>query len=213
MTARPIIFVLAGVNGAGKSSIGGEAVARKGLGWFNPDTFTRKLAAESGLDLATANARAWAEGVRQLDQAVAGGLSHAFETTLGGWTIPAKLKAAARSHDVEIWFCGLASPDLHVARVKVRVANGGHDIPEAKIRERYTRALGNLIDLMPHLSYFRAYDNSATVLPGMPVPDPFLVLETHGPRVVYPTDAESLKITPDWAGPIVEAALQMAERG
>ena len=41
---RPVLYVLAGVNGAGKSSVGGHLLERNGLTWFNPDTFasTRK---------------------------------------------------------------------------------------------------------------------------------------------------------------------------
>ena len=161
--SRPVLFVLAGVNGAGKSSIGGHLLEQQGLTWFNPDTFARELVAASGCDQGTANAHAWAEGVRRLDEAIAGGHSHAFETTLGGRTIAARIAAATRTHDVMIWFCGLASPDLHVARVRARVAAGGHDIPEAKIRERYPQALQNLITLMPDLAHLQVYDNSAEV--------------------------------------------------
>ena len=40
---------------------------------------------------------------------------------------------ATRTHDVILWFCGLASADLHVSRVQARVAAGGHDIPEPKM--------------------------------------------------------------------------------
>ncbi len=81
MAARPVLLVLAGVNGAGKSSIGGNVMLRRaGLPWFNPDTYTRLLV-QGGLALAQANALAWQHGVDLLDQAVAAGHSHAFETT------------------------------------------------------------------------------------------------------------------------------------
>ena len=39
--ARPCILVLAGVNGAGKSSVGGALLAEHGLAWFNPDSYAR----------------------------------------------------------------------------------------------------------------------------------------------------------------------------
>ena len=58
--ARPFIFVLAGVNGAGKSSVGGALLAEHGLTWFNPDAFARGLIAELGLAQIEANGRAWA---------------------------------------------------------------------------------------------------------------------------------------------------------
>ncbi len=53
-----------------------------------------------------------------------------------------------------------------MARVRARVAAGGHDIPESKIRERYTSALENLILLMPNLAHLQVYDNSVNVAPG-----------------------------------------------
>lgn len=69
--ARPVLYVLAGVNGAGKSSIGGHVLTREGLTWFNPDTFARELIEATGCDHESANAHAWAEGVRRLGDAVA----------------------------------------------------------------------------------------------------------------------------------------------
>jgi predicted ABC-type ATPase len=94
--SRPVLFVLAGVNGAGKSSIGGHLLEQRQLPWFNPDTFARELRVIAGCDQATANARAWNESVRRLDDAIAGGFDHAFETTLGGHTIAATIAEAAR---------------------------------------------------------------------------------------------------------------------
>ena len=206
---RPVLFVLAGVNGAGKSSIGGHLLAQQRLTWFNPDTFARELVAASGCGQATANAHAWSESVRRLDEAIAGGHSHAFETTLGGHTVAERIAAAARTHDVLMWFCGLVSPDLHVARVRARVAAGGHDIPEARIRERYPQALQNLIALMPRLAHLQVYDNSTEVDAGSPIPDPMLVLEMQDGRLMWPAsdDVDALRRTPDWAKPLMEAAL------
>lgn len=209
-TSRPVLLVLAGVNGAGKSSIGGNVMLRRaGLSWFNPDTYTRLLV-QSGLPLADANARAWQHGVNLLDQALAAGHSHAFETTLGGSTMAQKIAAAARTHDVLVWFCGLASPEQHLARVAARVAAGGHDIPPAKIRERWLHAPLNLIALMPHLSGLRVFDNSAEAAPGTAVPDPVLVLQVQRGVVRYPLLLQDLEKTPAWAKPIVQAARTLA---
>ena len=210
--ARPVLYVLVGVNGACKSSIGGHLLARAGLIWFNPDTFARELIAITGCHQESANAQAWAEGVRRLDEAVAGRQSHAFETTLGGRTIAAKLQAATSSHDVIIWFCGLDSPDRHLARVQARVAQGGHDIPEAKIRARYAQAQQNLLALMPDLAHLAVCDNSVEVAIGDPIPDPVLVLELADRRLVYPAgdDTATLGGTPEWAKAMVEAALSLA---
>jgi len=78
--------------------------------------------------------------MRRLEEAIAKDLNHAFETTLGGNSSDGKDSGGHKTHDVLIWFCGLSSPELHIARVEARVAAGGHPIPEEKIRERYPRA-------------------------------------------------------------------------
>lgn len=208
--ARAVLYVLAGVNGAGKSSIGGHLLERNGLAWFNPDTFARELKVATGCDLETANAHAWQEGMRRLDEAIANGLNHAFETTLGGNTVTAKILEATRTHDVLIWFCGLSSAEMHIARVKARVAAGGHPIPEEKIRERYPLAQLNLIKLMPRAAYITVYDNSTEALSDGVVPDPLLVLEMENGRVISPApnDLNALQRTPEWSKSIIEAALR-----
>ena len=211
MPTRPVLYVLAGVNGAGKSSIGGHLLTRAGLAWFNPDRFARELIAATGMDQTAANAAAWQEGMRRLDAAIAQGQSFAFETTLGGRSVPARLLAASRTHDVLVWFCGLDSPELHLQRVRQRVAAGGHDIPEAKVRERWHSAIANLIALLPDLAEVRLFDNSTSVAPGQPVPDPVPVAVIQNGRLVWPAsnDAAQLARTPDWAKPVLEAALQL----
>lgn len=113
--------------------------------------------------------------MRRLDAALEAGATHTFETNLGGRTVPARILDATRSHDVIMWFCGLSSPEQHLARVRARVASG-HDIPEAKIRERWCAAQLNLIALMQHLGHLQIYDNSRDVGAGEPIPDPTLVL-------------------------------------
>jgi predicted ABC-type ATPase len=211
---RPILYVLAGVNGAGKSSIGGHLLEREGLTWFNPDTFARELKAATGCDQESANAQAWQEGMRRLDEALAKGLNYAFETTLGGKTVAAKILQATKTHDVLIWFCGLSSPELHIARVKARVAAGGHPIPAEKIRERYPLAQLNLMNLMPHVAYMKVYDNSAEAATDGTVPDPLLVLEMEEGRVISPAadDLKALQRAPEWTKSILEAALRALPR-
>ena len=204
---RPVLLVLAGVNGAGKSSIGGHLLQQVGLDWFNSDTFARELMTTTRCSQTDANAAAWQDGLRRLDTALAQGRNHAFETTLGGNTMPARVKAAAQTHDVMVWYCGLSSPERHIARVKARVSVGGHDIPETKIRERYRTALQNLIALLPGLAHVQVYDNSVEALPGASIPDPVLVAEMHGGKLTWPTALKSLKGTPQWAKPLLEAAL------
>ena len=208
--ARPFVLVLAGVNGAGKSSVGGALLADHGLAWYNPDSYARELVAQLGLEVEEANGRAWEFGRAQLAAAIADGRNHAFETTLGANTIPEMLARASRSHDVVMIFCGLASAEMHLRRVQARVASGGHDIPVTKIRERWISSRINLIRLMPLLARLQVFDNSAEAAPGEEIPDPVLLLETIGGRLVFPPadDAAALQATPEWARPIVQAAIE-----
>lgn len=209
--ARPFILVLAGVNGAGKSSLGGAMVETAGLAWFNPDTYARELIAQLGIARDEANAIAWQHGRELLETAIAQGTNHAFETTLGANTIPSLLAQAARTHDVMTIFVGLASPEQHIGRVRLRVAHGGHPIPEEKIRERWTTSRTNLIALLPHLARLRVFDNSTEASPGGLIPEPLLVLEMKDARVLHPDsrDAAALARTPQWARAIVQAAIEL----
>ena len=195
------IYVLAGTNGAGKSSVGGAAFARHDGAYFNPDEATRIIAtANPRMRLAEANGLAWQVGYQMLHASIVDGSRYAFETTLGGQTITQTLiDAAKRGIKIFLWYCALKSADLHVARVAARVQRGGHDIPENKIRERYNESRRNLVRLLPHLEVLRVYDNSAE---SRTSPKPLLVLEMRQRKLVY----ADLKTTPEWAKPIVAAA-------
>jgi predicted ABC-type ATPase len=197
--------VLAGTNGAGKSSIAGAALERAGGGFYNPDRATRAYV-DRGLPLPEANARAWGRGVRQLEGAIRGGTPYAFETTLGGRTITRiLLAAAAQGRSIRIWYVGLASPELHIERVRARVAAGGHDIPEEKIRERWDSSRMNLIRLLPHLRELVLFDNSRGVdLSRGEAPCPEKLLHMKDGEVIAVAEPGTV---PAWAKPIIQAAL------
>jgi predicted ABC-type ATPase len=212
-TRRPRIFVLAGVNGAGKSSVGGTMLGDFGLIWFNPDTFSRALMARAAIAKEEADADSWAYGKTRLEAAIAGLANFAFETTLGGNTIPRLLGEAARTHDIVMIYCGLVSVEMHMARVRQRVASGGHDIPIDKIKERWVSSRDNLIQLLPRLAHLQVFDNSAEVPIGHDVPPLFLVLEVKHGEILYPArnDVAAIAATPGWAKPIVAAALRLED--
>ena len=200
--------MLAGVNGAGKSSIGGAAIRHFDGEYYNPDEAARALmAARPGMKQSEANAAAWHQGRRLLERAVAEGLDFAFETTLGGSTLSRLLELAAeKGAEVHVMYIGLASPELHLARVSARVRAGGHDIPEADIRRRYEHSRLNLVHLLPKLASLRVYDNSAEADPAKGrTPEPRLVLYMEKGKIRNPED---LARAPGWAKPIVAAALK-----
>ena len=101
---------------------------------------------------------------------------------------------------------GLSSAELHIARVRARVAKGGHDIPEPRIRDRYDRSRLNLIHLMARLTELRVYDNSDEADPGAgAIPKPKLLLHLASGKIVRTC---KLAATPGWAKPILAAALK-----
>ncbi|WP_310324419.1 AAA family ATPase [Roseateles asaccharophilus] len=200
--------MLAGVNGAGKSSVGGRALEAAGAPFFNPDIVAARLRqANPGLSNEQVNGLAWTAGRRGLEKALAQGLTYAFETTLGGNSIVKLLLEGARAGvDVHVWFAGLATPEMHLQRIAARVAAGGHDIPETKVRERFDASRSNLVKLMPHLASLRVYDNSIEADPRAGKrPQPVLLLQMQAGRVV--THAP-LRSVPAWAKPLLAAALR-----
>lgn len=203
------IYVLAGVNGAGKSSIGGAAFRASGADYYNPDEAARELlAANPALTQSDASSAAWRKGVELLTRAIGERKDFAFETTLGANTIPRLLaQAASQGIEVYVWYVGLSSPDLHIERVRDRVRQGGHDIAAEHIHRRYQHSRLNLIDLLPRITALRIYDNSADGDPAAgKIPKPKLVLDMENGKIFNPRD---LKNTPGWAKPIVAAALKL----
>ena len=205
------IRVVAGVNGAGKSSIVGATIRDRGGEYYNPDEAARQIvAANPGLGQTEANAAAWEQGRKLLERAIDHGFDFTFETTLGGNTMPGLLaEAATRGVEVHVFYVGLGSADAHIERVRQRVRAGGHDIPEADIRRRCRHSLINLVTLLPVLTELRVYDNSATADPAAgQAPQPVSVLHMQRGRIVGPSD---LTATPAWAKPIVAAALELTQ--
>ena len=203
----PRIYVLAGVNGAGKSSIGGAMLAEAGIEFYNPDSAAREFHLKlPGISQEEANGLAWQEGRRLLEKAIDERKDFTFETTLGGNTMASLLeKASGAGFEVRIWYVGLESADLHIARVRSRVAMGGHDIPEAKIRERYARSRMKLIELLPHLAELKVFDNTEEGDPQKgQAPSPKLLLHMKWGKIVSSSD---LSLVPPWAKPILPAAI------
>jgi len=205
---HPCIYVLAGTNGAGKSSVGGAAIRERGADYFNPDEADRRIrSANPHVSQEDANIAAWHEGKHLLEEAIASRLTFAFETTLGGETITGLLQQALAARiEVRVWYVGLTSPEQHIARVRARVARGGHDIREDKIRERYDSSRLNLIRLLPEWTEARVFDNSAEADPATgSAPTPLLVLHMVHGKIVTVCD---LAQVPDWAKPVVVAAVK-----
>lgn len=199
-----MILVLAGVNGAGKSSIGGANLRANGQDWYNPDEIAREMLLRFPERLPQEiDSQVWREGLNRLRYAIRTNTNFAYETTLGGNSMTAALlDAIAAGVAVKVWYCVLETPELHIERVAARVTRGGHDIPEHKIRERYVSSMRNLCRLPPGLDKLAVYDNSMPLgtngLPGVRE----LVLVENGKIMRLDTDM------PSWAKPVAAVCLQ-----
>ena len=196
--------MIAGVNGAGKSTVLGTWIRADGADYFNPDEVTRHLMAENpALSLNEANSNAWTMNFEQLRLVIDTNQDYAFETTLGGNSICAELhRAIEMGVQVSIFYCGLASPELHIERVAARVANGGHDIPEDKIRERWKNSIHNLMTLIPSCTEVTVFDNSVGLSNGLPSPVLLFSL-VDGVFVTMP-----IRDMPEWAKPLAQVAIK-----
>ena len=151
MSAAPLFVLVGGVNGAGKSTF---AQDKKTLGEFveldsrevefiNPDLVTRALIAQHPqLTVSEANLRAAVESEAQVDRLIREAKrSFVIETVLSTDKYEARIvEALKRGFDVLFVYVLLESVKQSVERVAIRVANGGHDVPLKKIRERWERS-------------------------------------------------------------------------
>jgi predicted ABC-type ATPase len=155
------IVIIAGPNGAGKTTFAQEFLPNEAN---CPDFINADLIAR-GLSPFAPEKAALQAGKIMLDQIAAKvrrGDSFAFETTLSGVNyarhIPRWRKAG---YHVKLVFLSLPSPEFAVARVRARVASGGHDVPEEVVRRRFAAGWRNFYDVYrPLMDGWTLYDNS-----------------------------------------------------
>ena len=146
---RPIIIALAGSNGSGKSTFYESYLSDAGLRFINADELSASLGLSpyEAAELATSLRR---ELVNQLE-------SFIFETVLSdpvGEKVDQLASYAALGYTVVLIFIRLESVDESSRRVAMRVCQGGHDVPEDRLRARFERTLANLqraIQRLPHV--------------------------------------------------------------
>ena len=89
------------------------------------------------------------------------GNDFSFETVMSH---PDKLeflkRAVMSGYHVYLYFISTDDVRVNIARIKTRVKNGGHDVPEDKIRNRYIRSLELLYDAMKICYKSYLFDNS-----------------------------------------------------
>lgn len=157
------LFIISGCNGAGKTTasytilpdmlncyefVNADEIA-KGLSPFNPN----KVSIKAGRLM-----------LARINELLENNVDFAFETTLATKGYVKKvLKAQKKGYFVTVLYFWLNSPELAIERVRIRVQEGGHDIPEETIRRRYDLGIKNMFDLyVPIADYWMFIDNSKT---------------------------------------------------
>ncbi len=133
----PRIFIIAGPNGAGKTTFANEFLPNEPQcpNFINADLIAAGLYPYHPEKAAIAAGRLM---LQQIDHHVAHGENFAFETTLSGRTYLKRIPDwKEKGYKINLHFLRLDSPEQAITRVKQRVQEGGHDIPEAVIRRRF----------------------------------------------------------------------------
>lgn len=164
---RPTFWIVAGPNGSGKSSLYGntEIEAFDQSVWIiNPDLLTQRIQQVENLSLTQANLQAVVRIEAWVDASIRAHQTVGVETVLSTDKYRRLVMAAKeRQFEFRLIFVMLRSPDLNVERVRLRVSKGGHNVPEAKIRERWGKSLGQLGWFLDQADQAAIFDNSGAV--------------------------------------------------
>jgi len=157
----PNLYIIAGCNGAGKTTasytilpeilsckefVNADEIA-KGLSPFQPDT----VSFHAGRLM-----------IERIDLLIEQNLDFAIETTLTTLSYQSTIKLArAKGYNITLLFFWLNDVNLAIERVKTRVVEGGHNIPEEVIIRRYKKGIKNLLQNFVNLcDYWLVIDNS-----------------------------------------------------
>ena len=191
---RPRLLVVAGPNGSGKTTVTEQGLAHEWFGgceYINPDLIARDEFGDWNSPEAVRKAASLAEERRE--HALHMEHSLAFETVFSG---PDKVDFIRRGlragFFVRLFFVGTESPTINASRVALRVMQGGHDVPIAKIVSRYYKSIANCAAVAREVDRLYLYDNSVDDM------KPRLVLRAAGGRI-----ARLYGSIPAWMEPIV----------
>ena len=144
------LYLIAGANGSGKSTIARKLLPSEGLQFVNPDDIAREL---NPAKPEKAKVAAGKEALRRIDSFFASVTSFAIETTLSGMVhIKTLRRAKELGYKSTIIYVFVDSPEVCIARIAARVKNGGHYIPDEDVRRRYVRSKHNFLKVYATLA-------------------------------------------------------------
>jgi predicted ABC-type ATPase len=153
----PTLTLVAGPNGSGKSTLS-AAIAGQGTVIVDPDAIAREIDARRPSRAAIPAARRAILLCRSL---IATRATFIVESTLAGRGAISLMRDAQREgYRTVLVYVALGDPDLQIERVRLRVAQGGHDIPDADIRRRYFRSLARAPEALRLADEVAVFDNA-----------------------------------------------------
>jgi predicted ABC-type ATPase len=159
--------MVAGPNGSGKSSLYGNTdieVIGQSVWIINPDLLTGRIQQVEKLSQSEANVEAVVRIEAWLEASIRAHQTVGVETVLSTDKYRRLVLAAKKNQfEIRLIFVMLGSPNLNVERVRLRVKKGGHDVPENKIRERWTKSLRQLPWFLDQADQAAIFDNSGAV--------------------------------------------------
>ena len=146
--------LIAGVNGVGKSSLTG--VLRRELDDLGIVIDVDQLTAVQGGDPIAGGKAA----IQKIQRCLEKGVCLTQETTLSGGRTERTVRAAREAgYRIRLYYVGLNSTAESLARIRNRVAKGGHDIPEEDVLRRYAHRFRDLARILPYCDEAVFYDN------------------------------------------------------
>ena len=138
------LYILAGANGSGKSTISKVLLPTEHIVYVNPDDIAKEL---NPSDPTAARIEAGKETLRRIDELLAKGESFAIESTLSGnMYVKVLERAKSLGYETTIAYVFVDSPEVCIARIAARVRNGGHFVPDEDVRRRYVRSKENFLN-------------------------------------------------------------------
>lgn len=184
----PRYMLFAGVNGAGKSTLYQTNAYDQSIHRINVDEIVRSFGDwRNPRDVAKAGRIA----VAALKNHFAERTSVNQETTLCGQSILRHIRyAKSIGYRIELSFVGVDSVETARQRVRMRVAAGGHDIPDADIERRFSESLQHLLEILPACDVATIYDNTIKLSK--------IAIYKHGKQAFLAADAPEWFMTLIW---------------
>ncbi|MBV6448468.1 zeta toxin family protein [Nitrosomonas sp.] len=158
MSKKKQLWLLAGGNGAGKSTFYRTCLAPSGLSFVNADIIAKLLHPQAP-EAHSYHAAKLAEHLRL--QLLRQGRSFCFETV---FSHPSKIdfvvQAKTLGYEIVLVFIHLCDPALNQARIAQRVSEGGHNVPPDKVISRIPRTLKLIKKTLPLCDHVYILDNS-----------------------------------------------------